>query len=111
MTTLWKAIRANKEDRIAKLEWASNGGLGRVIIGKVSRNCATIAIGLTSDLSQNTLPMSDLVRPDPRASVSLSTYYFLSRPHLIFVRDLAYSTVQTVCNIDGGRAHPRVMSM
>ncbi|KIY49548.1 hypothetical protein FISHEDRAFT_58416 [Fistulina hepatica ATCC 64428] len=47
VTTLWRAIRANKEDRVAKLEWASNGGLGRVIMGK------------------NTLPMADLVRPDP----------------------------------------------
>ena len=36
VTTLWRAIRANKEDRVAKLEWAPNGGLGRAIIGKVS---------------------------------------------------------------------------
>jgi hypothetical protein len=35
-TTVWRAIRANKEDRVAKLEWASNGGLGRAVIGKVS---------------------------------------------------------------------------
>lgn len=35
VTTLWKAIRANKEDRVAKLEWATNGGLGRAVIGKV----------------------------------------------------------------------------
>lgn len=35
MTTLWRAIRANKEDRVAKLEWSPNGGLGRAIIGKV----------------------------------------------------------------------------
>ncbi|TFK76089.1 hypothetical protein BDN72DRAFT_366084 [Pluteus cervinus] len=33
-TTLWRAVRANKEDRVAKLEWAPNGGLGRAIIGK-----------------------------------------------------------------------------
>lgn len=37
VTTLWRAIRANKEDRVAKLEWAPNGGLGRAIIGKVRR--------------------------------------------------------------------------
>ncbi|KAJ7937224.1 hypothetical protein B0H13DRAFT_2302943 [Mycena leptocephala] len=48
VTTLWRAIRPNKEDRVAKLEWAANGGLGRVVIGK------------------NTLPMADLVRTDPR---------------------------------------------
>jgi hypothetical protein len=34
-TTVWRAIRANKEDRVAKLEWASGGGLGRAVIGKV----------------------------------------------------------------------------
>jgi hypothetical protein len=42
-TTLWRTIRSNKEDRVAKLEWASNGGLGRVVIGK------------------STMPMQDLV--------------------------------------------------
>ncbi|KAF8916847.1 hypothetical protein CPB85DRAFT_255431 [Mucidula mucida] len=46
-TTLWRAIRANKEDRVAKLEWANNGGLGRLIMGK------------------NTLAMSDVVAPGP----------------------------------------------
>ena len=34
-TTVWRAIRANKEDRVAKLEWAPGGGLGRAVIGKV----------------------------------------------------------------------------
>ncbi|KAK0490700.1 hypothetical protein IW261DRAFT_1323378 [Armillaria novae-zelandiae] len=48
VTTLWRSIRTNKEDRVAKLEWAANGGLGRIVIGK------------------NTLPMSDLVLADPR---------------------------------------------
>ncbi|KAK7049680.1 hypothetical protein VNI00_005711 [Paramarasmius palmivorus] len=48
VTTLWRAIRSNKEDRVAKLEWASNGSLGRCVMGK------------------STLPMADLVRPDPR---------------------------------------------
>ncbi|KAI6105739.1 hypothetical protein F5141DRAFT_1064820 [Pisolithus sp. B1] len=47
-TTLWRAVRTNKEDRVAKLEWAANGGLGRAVIGK------------------NAVPMADLVRPDPR---------------------------------------------
>ncbi|KAF8232428.1 hypothetical protein L208DRAFT_1436264 [Tricholoma matsutake] len=48
VTTLWRAIRPNKEDRVAKLEWSATGGLGRVVIGK------------------NTQPMADLVIPDPR---------------------------------------------
>ncbi|ESK91062.1 hypothetical protein Moror_1157 [Moniliophthora roreri MCA 2997] len=46
VTTMWRAIRSNKEDRVAKLEWAANGGLGRITIGK------------------GALPMADLVRPD-----------------------------------------------
>ncbi|KAG5341827.1 hypothetical protein C0989_007652 [Termitomyces sp. Mn162] len=50
VTTLWRTIRPNKEDRVAKLEWSSNGGLGRVIIGK------------------NTQPMADLVIPDPNVN-------------------------------------------
>jgi len=47
VTTMWRALRPNKEDRIAKLEWAPNGGLGRVVMGK------------------NSLRMVDLARPDP----------------------------------------------
>jgi len=47
ITTMWRALRPNKEDRIAKLEWAPNGGLGRVMMGK------------------NSLRMVDLARPDP----------------------------------------------
>ena len=35
MTSLWHAIRSTKEERVAKLEWAANGGLGRATIGKV----------------------------------------------------------------------------
>jgi hypothetical protein len=35
ITTVWRAIRANKLDRVAKLEWAPGGGLGRAILGKV----------------------------------------------------------------------------
>lgn len=34
-TTLYRNIRANREDRVAKFEWASNGGLGRLLMGKV----------------------------------------------------------------------------
>jgi hypothetical protein len=34
-TTVWRAIRANREDRVAKLEWGPAGGLGRAVIGKV----------------------------------------------------------------------------
>jgi len=48
VTTLWRSIRANKEDRVAKLEWSPTGGLGRAVIGR------------------NAVLMSDLVRPDPR---------------------------------------------
>jgi len=34
-TTVWRSIRANKEDRVARLEWAPGGGLGRAVMGKV----------------------------------------------------------------------------
>jgi len=47
VTTLWRMIRPNREDRVAKFEWSTSGSLGRVIIGK------------------NAFPMADLVRPDP----------------------------------------------
>lgn len=36
VTTMWRTLRPNKEDRVAKLEWSANGGLGRVVMGKVS---------------------------------------------------------------------------
>ena len=73
VTTLWKAIRANKEDRVAKLEWAPNGGLGRAVIGKVKNEDRTRwrRSELTS-CAQSTLPMADLVRQDPRVPVSVS---------------------------------------
>jgi hypothetical protein len=48
ITILWRAIRTNKEDRVAKLEWDADGGFGRAVIGK------------------NVIPMADLVRRDPR---------------------------------------------
>ena len=35
ITTVWRAIRANREDRVARLEWGPSGGLGRAVIGKV----------------------------------------------------------------------------
>jgi hypothetical protein len=34
-TTVWRVIRANKEDRVARLEWAPGGGLGRAVMGRV----------------------------------------------------------------------------
>jgi len=48
VTSLWRAIRPTKEERVAKLEWSPNGGLGRATIGKT------------------TIPMADLVRQDAR---------------------------------------------
>jgi len=49
VTSLWRSIRPTKEERVAKLEWAASGGLGRATIGKT------------------VVPMADLVRQDPRA--------------------------------------------
>ncbi|KAG8907221.1 hypothetical protein FRB99_005045 [Tulasnella sp. 403] len=45
ITTLYRAIKQGKEDRIARLEWGSNGSLGRATIGR------------------NMVSMLDLVRP------------------------------------------------
>jgi len=47
-TTLFRALRTNKEERVARLEWAPNGGLGRAQIGR------------------NTVSMLDLVQQDTR---------------------------------------------
>jgi hypothetical protein len=47
-TTLFRALRKNKEERVARLEWAPNGGLGRAQIGKVGRHVTSHHIaGLT----------------------------------------------------------------
>ncbi|TDL29290.1 hypothetical protein BD410DRAFT_14399 [Rickenella mellea] len=52
VTTITKSIspgsRGGRDDKVAKLEWAPNGGLGRAIIGK------------------SMMSMVDLVKPDPR---------------------------------------------
>jgi hypothetical protein len=42
VTILWRSIRSNKEDRVAKLEWAPGGGLGCAVIGKVRLSPQTI---------------------------------------------------------------------
>jgi hypothetical protein len=59
-TTVWRAIRANKEDRVAKLEWAAGGGLGRAVIGKVrpsfQRTCHLTSF-LRSPLDHSTMSL------------------------------------------------------
>lgn len=62
VTTLWKAIRANKEDRVAKLEWAPNGGLGRAIIGKVNMRYRSDPADIVNGCFAEHLPH---VRPGP----------------------------------------------
>ena len=49
-TTLFRALRKNKEERVARLEWAPNGGLGRAQIGKVGRHVShRTLVSLTVD--------------------------------------------------------------
>ena len=36
-TTLFRALRKGKEERVARLEWGPGGALGRAQIGKVSK--------------------------------------------------------------------------
>lgn len=59
---------------MAKLEWAANGGLGRIIIGKVRFPGLSASSNAHANhpIIQNTLPMADLVRPDPHIYVSWS---------------------------------------
>jgi hypothetical protein len=45
VTTLLRRIRPNKEDRVAKFEWAANGILGRFIIRKV---CLILSLAVRS---------------------------------------------------------------
>ena len=110
-TIVWRAIRANKEDRVAKLEWAPGGGLGRAVIGKV-RPSLQRTFHLTSFLrspliTQNHVPMADLVRRDPRMPVRvlvLSRFHF----HLTWgeQRTREYSMAPMVTNTDGDQVLP-----
>ena len=71
-TTLFRALRKNKEERVARLEWAPNGGLGRAQIGKVGRHVPQHHIGALTYIyaTQNTVSMGDLVQHDSRVHVS-----------------------------------------
>jgi hypothetical protein len=76
VTSLWRSIRPTKEERVAKLEWAANGGLGRATIGKVSYNFRnklypTAPVYTSPRRVQTVVPMADLVRQDPRGYVRL----------------------------------------
>jgi hypothetical protein len=70
VTMLLRTIRPNREDRVAKFEWAANGGLGRITIGKVCLILSLAVLEADSKLiNQNMLPMADMVRPDPNVQV------------------------------------------
>jgi len=77
-TTVWRAKRAklgNTEDRVAKVEWAPGGGLGRVAFKKVRPFLQRVSHLTTYNLIslQNiVVPMTDLVRQDPRVPVGFS---------------------------------------
>ncbi|CDO74055.1 hypothetical protein BN946_scf185043.g105 [Trametes cinnabarina] len=96
ITTLWRAIRANKEDRVAKLEWAPNGGLGRAVIGK------------------STLPMADLVRRDPHILLqdqndNVIAFYRPIRPQRYNIGDV-HGELHFVRNAGAGVVmHPPLM--
>jgi len=84
---MWRALRPNKEDRIAKLEWAPNGGLGRVLIGKV---CMIFTCRLDKErraylifIVQHSLRMADLARPDPSIYVRIPSDQSLILPFLL----------------------------
>lgn len=77
-TTVWRAIRANKEDRVAKLEWAPGGGLGRAVIGKVRPSLQEI-LHLTSFLrSYSITEPPAYVRLGPPRPKGACTFLFSS---------------------------------
>lgn len=61
VTTVCKQAR-QKEERVAKLEWAPNGGLGRAMIGKVRRLTPLLVIP-----THNTSPSDRYADERPRA--------------------------------------------
>ena len=68
VTMLMRMSRPNKEDRVAKFEWAANGGLGRVIIGKVLLDSITfrylkLTLILSIRICNQWLTRSDRTRP------------------------------------------------
>lgn len=81
VTTLWKAIRANKEDRVAKLEWAPNGGLGRAVIGKVKFASDKILEIYSQQLPEH----AAYVRPRPPRSSHAGKYISLPIGELIVI--------------------------
>jgi hypothetical protein len=75
-TTVWRAIRANREDRVAKLEWGPGGCLGRAVIGKVRPSRRGIP-HLTSFLrSQSITEPPAYVRLGPPGPKDARTFQF-----------------------------------
>jgi hypothetical protein len=107
-TTVWRAIRANREDRVAKLEWAPGGGLGRAVIGKVRPSLRGIP-HLTSFLrSYSITEPPSYGRLGPPGSKDACTFQFISISfHLTWVtRIREFSTAPMVSNTDGDRVLP-----
>jgi hypothetical protein len=53
VTNVMKQIRPGKEDKVAKLEWAPTGGLGRAVIGKVGCILAFTVAFLIGSLAEH----------------------------------------------------------
>ena len=82
ITTMWRAVQLNKENRCAMLQWASNGGLGRVVMGKVC-NFSRLLSSMTFAPhcpQQNSLRMTDLARPDSSLYVCIPCDHRLISP-------------------------------
>lgn len=53
-TTLWRAVRQSREDRLAKFEWTSNGSLGRAMIGRTTMAVSELLRPVNGDLHSST---------------------------------------------------------
>ena len=107
-TTVWRAIRANREDRVAKLEWAPGGGLGRAVIGKVSHSLRRIPHSTSFLRSDSITEPASYVRLGPQRPKDACTFQFiLISFHLTWViRIRDFSTAPMATNTDGDQALP-----
>jgi hypothetical protein len=77
-TTVWRAIRANREDRVAKLEWAPGGGLGRAVIGKVRPSLRGIPHSTSLLRSCSITESTSYVRLGPPGPKNACAFHFIS---------------------------------
>ncbi|KAG8797334.1 hypothetical protein FRC17_007780, partial [Serendipita sp. 399] len=53
-TTLWRAVRQSREDRLARFEWNANGSLGRATIGRTTMAVSELLRPVNGDQHSST---------------------------------------------------------